>query len=180
MLDRLLAEASETEKMLQQLGPLFQDARSALQQNDRAKAEQALNRADALLNPTRIAASRSSARLTISNRPYGAMIGRPPNRRCAGRGRRSRIPRLRRQPGEEHPPRAAARPPDRAPRARPARLREALARRPAPEPGRRGHNSRLLGAASTPAQNEKARLRAGLLRCERCRRVYCTRRGPPA
>jgi hypothetical protein len=51
MLDRLLAEHSETEKMLQQLRPLFQDARSALQQNDRAKAEQALNRADALLNP---------------------------------------------------------------------------------------------------------------------------------
>jgi hypothetical protein len=51
MLDRLLAEHSETEKMLQQLRPLFQDARSALQQNDRAKAEQALSRADALLNP---------------------------------------------------------------------------------------------------------------------------------
>jgi hypothetical protein len=50
-LDRLLAEHAETQTALQQARPLLQEARTALQQNDRARAEQALTRLEAILNP---------------------------------------------------------------------------------------------------------------------------------
>ncbi|HEY0570466.1 MAG TPA: hypothetical protein VGD16_02895 [Enterovirga sp.] len=51
-LDRLLAEHAETQTALQQARPLLQEARAAVQQNDKGRAEQALTRAEALLFPS--------------------------------------------------------------------------------------------------------------------------------